>query len=406
MDLLDRFLKYVKYDTMSDPFSETAPSTEKQNLLAEELIRDMKELGISDARMGAGGVVYGSLPATAGCENEPCIGLVAHMDTSPDLSGKDVNPRIIENYDGGDVDYPNYSEPLSPVRFPNLKEHVGKTLIVTDGSTLLGADNKAGVAEILDAVRVLQEQGLPHGRIAVGFTPDEEIGRGVDKFDLTEFGALFAYTLDGGDLSYIEYECFNAASLTVTVTGFNIHPGTAKNQMKNASLIAFEFDRMLPAAQKPQHTEGYEGFFHLSNMEGSEEKAVMRYIVRDHDSALFKSKKELSQKIGDFLNEKYGENTVDVKLEDSYLNMLEMIKPHMHVIERAKKAMEKAGITPHEKAIRGGTDGARLSYMGLPCPNLPTGGYNYHGRFEYITLEDMQKAVEIIVNIVAAKAQG
>jgi len=401
MYLLDQFLKYVSYDTMSDPFSKTAPSTDKQMVLGLELIKDMKELGITDARMGAGGVVYGSFQATPGYENEPCIGLVAHMDTSPDLSGKDVKPRLIENYDGGDIVFPNYPEPLSPVRFLKLKEHIGKTLIVTDGSTLLGADNKAGVAEILDAVRIIQEDGIPHGRIAVSFTPDEEIGRGVDNFDTKEFGAEFAYTLDGGELEYIEYECFNAASLTVTVTGFNIHPGVAKNQMKNASLIAFEFDRMLPAEQKPQFTEGYEGFFHLSSIEGNEEKAVLRYIVRDHDKVLFQNRKELALKIGIFLNDKYGENTVDVKLEDSYQNMLEMIKPHMHVVERAKRAMEKAGISPREKAIRGGTDGARLSYMGLPCPNLPTGGYNYHGRFEYIPLEDMQKAVEIIVNTVA-----
>ena len=403
MYLLDQFLKYVRYDTMSDPRSKSAPSTEKQNVFAAELINDMKELGITDARLGAGGVVYGSIPASPGLEGEPCIGLVAHMDTAPDLSGKDVKPRVIENYDGGDIEYPNYPEPLSPVRFPKLKEHIGKTLIVTDGGTLLGADNKAGIVEILEAVRLIQEEGVPHGRIAVSFTPDEEIGRGVDNFDTAEFGASFAYTLDGGDLDFIEYECFNAATLTVTVTGFNIHPGTAKNQMKNASLIAFEYNGMLPAAQKPQHTEGYEGFFHLGSIEGNEERAVMRYIVRDHDRALFQSKKELALKIGAFLNEKYGENTVAAELEDSYQNMLEMIRPHMHIIERAKRAMEQVGITPREKPIRGGTDGARLSYMGLPCPNLPTGGYNYHGRFEYIPLEDMQKAARIIVNVVAAQ---
>jgi len=404
MNLLDRFLKYVRYDTTPDPFSETAPSTMKQTILGEEIIRDMAELGITDARMGAGGVVYGSLPATRGHEGELCIGFIAHLDTSPDLSGTDVNPRIVENYDGGDIGYPNYPEPLSPRRFPDLKGHIGKTVILTDGGTLLGADDKAGVAEILEAVRVMNEQGLPHGRIALAFTPDEEIGRGVDNFDLKEFGAEFAYTLDGGELEYIECECFNACSLTVTVTGFNIHPGVAKNHMKNASLIAFEFDRLLPEAQRPQFTEGYEGFFHLSSIEGNEEKAVSRYIVRDHDKFKFRDKKELAEKIGEFLNVKYGENTVDIELEDSYHNMLEMIRPHMHVVDRAKRAMEQAGITPREKAIRGGTDGARLSYMGLPCPNLPTGGHNYHGRFEYIPLEDMQKAVEIIVNI--ARADG
>ena len=403
MNLLDRFLKYVGYDTMSDPFSDSAPSTDKQNILGDELVRDMLELGVADARVGKGGVVYGSIPASPGHEEAPCIGLIAHLDTSPDMSGTDVKPRVIENYDGNDIVYPNYPDPLSPSRFPKLKGHIGKTLIVTDGATLLGADDKAGVAEILEAVRVIGEESVPHGRIAISFTPDEEVGRGVDNFDLAEFGADYAYTLDGGELENIEYECFNAASLTVTVTGFNIHPGAAKNQMKNASLIAFEFDRMLPAEQKPQFTEGYEGFFHLSSIEGDEEKAVMRYIVRDHDKEKFLRKKELAQKTGEFLNSKYGENTVQIDLTDTYYNMLEMIKPHIEIIDRAKRAMEDAGITPRETAIRGGTDGSRLSYMGLPCPNLPTGGANYHGRFEYIPLEDMQKAVGIIVNIIDAR---
>ena len=400
MFLLDRFLDYVKYDTMSDPFSETAPSTDKQMILGNAIVRDMKSIGISDARMSTKGVVYGSIPATTGYEDEPCIGLIAHMDTSPDITGKDVKPRIIENYNGSDILFDKYNDPLSPKRFPDLTKHVGKTLIVTDGSTLLGADNKAGIAEILDASRQIIEEGTAHGRIAIGFTPDEEIGRGVDNFDLSEFKADYAYTLDGGELDFIEYECFNAASLKVTVNGFNIHPGVAKNQMKNASLIAFEYDRMLPEAQRPQYTEGYEGFFHLSGVEGDEEKAVLRYILRDHDKDKFQVKKQLAKEICEFLNNKYGEYSVCVELEDSYYNMAEMITPHMHIIERAKEAMKKSGINPREKAIRGGTDGARLSYLGLPCPNLPTGGYNYHGRFEYIPLEDMQKAVEIIINII------
>jgi len=399
MYLLNQFLKYVRYDTMSDPLSKTVPSTEKQLVLAEELVKDMKEIGITDARLGKGGVVYGSIPATVGHEDKPCIGFIAHMDTSPDLSGKDVNPRLVENYDGGDIVFPNYPNPMTPAQFPHLKKHTGKTLIVTDGSTLLGGDNKAGIAEILDAVRILQEENIPHGKIAISFTPDEEIGRGVESFDLAELGADFAYTIDGGELEYISYECFNATSLTVTVNGFNIHPGQAKNQMKNASLIAIEFNNMLPEAQKPQFTEEFEGFFHLSNIEGNEEKSISRYIIRDHDKEKFERKKELVRKIGEFLNAKYGENTVVLELEDSYYNMLEMIKPHFHVVARAKSAMEKAGVTPCDKAIRGGTDGAQLSYMGLPCPNLPTGGYNAHGRFEYIPLEDMQKAVEIIINI-------
>ena len=399
MFLLEKFLKYVKYDTMSDPFSDSVPSTKKQMILGEEIVRDMREIGISNAYMNQFGIVYGKIEASSGCESEPCIGFIAHMDTSPDISGKDVNPRIIKNYDGGEITYEKYPEALSPERFKDLKNHTGKTLIVTDGSTLLGADNKAGIAEILDAVRILLEDGTPHGEIAVGFTPDEEIGHGADKFDIDEFGAEFAYTLDGGELEYIEYECFNAASLKVTVNGFNIHPGVAKNQMKNAALIAFEYDRMLPDEQRPQFTEGYEGFFHLSSVEGDEEKAILRYIIRDHNKELFETKKILAQRISDFLNSKYGKHTVNIEMEDSYFNMLEVIKPHIQVIDRAKKAMRKAGITPQEKAIRGGTDGARLSYMGLPCPNLPTGGHNYHGRFEYIPLEDMQKAVEIILNI-------
>ena len=402
MNLLDRFLKYVGYDTTSDPFSDSVPSTDKQKILGDELVKDMLELGVADARMGTGGVVYGSIPATQGNENIPCIGLIAHMDTSPDMSGKDVKPRVIKDYEGGDITYPNYPDPLSPARFPKLKDHIGKTLIVTDGATLLGADDKAGIAEILEAVRVINEEGTPHGRIAICFTPDEEVGRGVDNFDLDEFGAEYAYTLDGGALESIEYECFNAASLTVTVTGFNIHPGAAKNKMKNASLIAFEYDSMLPVEQRPQFTEGYEGFFHLSSVVGDEERAILRYIVRDHDKEKFMQKKELAMKIGGFLNVKYGENTVITELQDTYYNMLEMIKPHMEIVERAKHAMEAAGVTPREEAIRGGTDGSRLSYMGLPCPNLPTGGANYHGRFEYIPLEDMQKAVEIIVNVVAS----
>lgn len=402
MYLLDQFIKYVKYDTVSDHFSESTPSTEKQKLLGAEIVRDMKALGIEDARMDDNGIVYGNVPATPGREGGGVIGLIAHMDTSPDISGEKVNPRLVESYDGGDIAYPNYPEPLSPKHFPSLKKHIGKTLIVADGSTLLGADDKAGIVEILEAVRLLQERGVPHGKIALGFTPDEEIGRGVDHFDIKAFDADYAYTVDGGDIEHIAYECFNAASLTVTVTGFNIHPGTAKNKMKNASLIAFEYDRMLPSAERPQYTEGYEGFFHLSNMDGNEERAVLRYIVRDHDRIKFEEKKSLAAAIGVFLNQKYGENTVDVRMEDSYYNMREKIDPRIEIVERAKAAMEKAGIHPKEEAIRGGTDGARLSYEGLPCPNLPTGGYNFHGRFEYIPLEDMQKAAEILVNIVSA----
>jgi len=402
MYLLDLFLKYVKFETSSDPFSPSSPSTGNQMILGKTIVEDMLALGVADARMSAEGVVYGSVTASKGFENEPCIGLIAHMDTSPDLSGKDVKPRLIENYDGSDIIYSKYPEPLEAERFPSLSDHLGKTLILADGSTLLGADDKAGIAEILNAVREVENKNIPHGKIALAFTPDEEIGRGVDHFDLEKFGADFAYTVDGGELDFIEFECFNAAALSVIVTGFNIHPGYAKGKLKNASNIAFEFDRLLPEAQRPQYTEGYEGFFHLSSVEGNEEKAVLRYIVRDHDKTGFLEKKALAVEIGRFLCAKYGENTVDVKQEDSYFNMREVIEKHMHVVERAKKAMRKAGIEPREKAIRGGTDGSRLSFMGLPCPNLPMGGYNFHGRFEYIPLEDMQKASEILVNIIRA----
>lgn len=403
MFLREIFLKYARYDTMSDPFSTCAPSTDKQKTLGAVIVSDMLDIGAKDARMTDKGVVFGSVTASEGYENRPCIGLIAHLDTSPDLSGKDVKPRIIENYDGSDIHYEHYPEPLSAERFPELRDHVGKTLIVTDGGTLLGADNKAGIAEILCAVKEVVKKDIPHGKIALAFTPDEEIGRGVDNFDLSEFGADFAYTVDGGEIDFIEYECFNAAALTVEITGFNIHPGVAKNSMKNASLIAFEYDRLLPEAERPQYTEGYEGFFHLSSVEGDEEKAVLRYIIRDHDRVKFLKKKELAAGIGDFLNKKYGENTVSVALRDSYYNMKEVLDKHMHVVERAKTAMRQAGITPREKAIRGGTDGSRLSFMGLPCPNLPTGGYNFHGRFEYAVLEDMQKASEILVNLIRAE---
>jgi len=402
MYILDKFIKYVKYDTTSCYRSSKSPTTDKQVILGKEIVEDMKELGIADARITEHGVVYGTVRSSLEHEMKPCVGFIAHMDTSPDISGTGVNPRIIKDYDGKEISYPAIPEALSPSLFPKLKNHIGKTLIITDGSTLLGADNKAGIVEILDAVRVLKEKNIPHGKIAIAFTPDEEVGKGVDNFSIEEFGAEYAYTVDGGDIDEIEYECFNAASMTVTVKGFNIHPGTAKNKMKNASLIAFEFDRALPESERPQYTEGYEGFYHLSGIEGNEDKAVMRYIIRDHSKDIFQRRKDLAVSIKEFLNEKYGKDTVSLEINDSYYNMKEKIEPCIHIVDKAKQAMRKAGIEPVEKPIRGGTDGSRLSYMGLPCPNLPTGGANFHGRFEYIPLEDMEKVSEIIVNIVSS----
>lgn len=400
MNILDRFLKYVKYDTTSDRNSMTSPSTEKQIILGQEIVNDMKKLGINNARITDEGVIYASIPATEGYEDKPCIGFLAHIDTVQDISGNGVTPRVISEYDGRDISYPKTDEILSPLQFPRLKDHIGKTIIVTDGSTLLGADNKAGIVEILDAVKRILEEDIPHGKIAVGFTPDEEIGRGVDNFNVDVFGAEYAYTVDGGYIDELEYECFNAATLLVTIRGFNIHPGTAKNMMKNASLIGFEFDSLLPEAERPQFTEGYEGFYHLSEVEGNEDKAILRYIIRDHNKTKFESKKSFVICIQDFLNSKYGEGTVSIEITDSYYNMREIIETKMYIVEKAKDAMRKAGIASIEKPIRGGTDGSRLSFMGLPCPNLPSGGANYHGILEYIPLEDMQKASEIIVNII------
>ena len=400
MNILDRFLGYVRFDTTSDRDSLEYPSTAKQMILGREIVKDMKELGIEDARLTGEGVIYGSIPAVAGYEDKPCIGFLAHMDTSQDVSGTGVNPRIIENYDGGIITYPAATEILSPEKFPRLATHKGKTLIVTDGTTLLGADDKAGIAEILEAVRIIKENNIPHGRLAIGFTPDEEIGRGVDNFNVDEFGAEYAYTVDGGAINEIEYECFNAASLVVAVKGFNIHPGTAKQMMKNASMIAFEFDGMLPEAERPQFTEGYEGFYHLSEVKGNENGAELRYIIRDHDKTKFETRKKFAVSVADFLNNKYGEGTVTLTLTDTYYNMREILESRMYIVEKAKEAIRQIGVEPVEKPIRGGTDGSRLSFMGLPCPNIPSAGANCHGILEYIPLEDMQKAAEIIVNIV------
>ena len=400
MTVSERFLKYVSFDTQSDEASESCPSTAKQKLLGAALMEEMKAMGIADAYMDADGYVYGTVPGTPGA---PVIGLIAHMDTSPDCSGANVRPRIVE-YSGGDIRL-NDNDILSPADFPRLSNSVGKHLIVTDGTTLLGADDKAGIAEILTAAEELMASEVPHAAIRIGFTPDEEIGRGADRFNLKDFGADYAYTVDGGTLGELEYENFNAASAVVTFHGRNVHPGYAKNCMVNSQLIAMEFNALLPVHERPDCTEGYEGFAHLCEMSGNEECSVLKYIIRDHDRAKFERRKERFEEIAAFLNRKYGENRVELALEDSYYNMEEMIRPHMYVVDAALKAMEDAGVTPHVVPIRGGTDGARLSYEGLPCPNLFTGGENYHGRFEYVPIEDMEAAVRVIKLILTNAAK-
>ena len=391
-----RFLRYVSYETTSDESSETCPSTEKQKALGKTIVEEMLAMGIQDARMDENGYVYGTVP---GDPSLPTIGLIAHMDTAPDASGADIQARIVE-YNGGDI-LLNEEKGiyLRETDYESLKRNHGKHLIVTDGTTLLGADDKAGVAEILTAAEILLTQGGKHATLKIGFTPDEEIGRGADKFDIQGFGADYAYTADGGTVGEIEYENFNAASACVTFHGLNIHPGSAKDKMVNSQYIAMEYQSLLPTAQKPEYTEGYEGFIHLTDMRGEVENSQLRYIIRDHDMAKFQEKKRRMTAAADFLNDKYGPGTVEIALRDSYFNMREKIEPCMEIVDRAKRAMALAGMEPKEVPVRGGTDGARLSYEGLPCPNLCTGGENYHGRFEYIPVEDMEQCVKTLVNI-------
>ena len=391
-----RFLRYVSYETTSDESSETCPSTANQKVLGAAIVEEMHSMGIQDARMDENGYVYGTVP---GDPSLPTIGLIAHMDTAPDASGADIQARIVE-YTGGDI-LLNEEKGiyLRETDYESLKRNHGKHLIVTDGTTLLGADDKAGVAEILAAAEILLTQGGKHATLKIGFTPDEEIGRGADKFDVRGFGADYAYTADGGTVGEIEYENFNAASACVTFHGLNIHPGSAKDKMVNSQYIAMEYQSLLPTAQKPEYTEGYEGFIHLTDMRGEVENSQLRYIIRDHDMAKFQEKKRLMTAAADFLNHKYGAGTVEIALRDSYFNMREKIEPCMEIVDRAKRAMALAGMEPKEVPVRGGTDGARLSYEGLPCPNLCTGGENYHGRFEYIPVEDMEQCVKMLVNI-------
>jgi len=401
MHVSERFLKYVSFDTESNPESNTVPTSEKQKDLAKFLVEEMKAMGIKDAYMDEYGYVYGTIEKNIDKEI-PTIAFIAHMDTSPDLSGKDIKTRIVKNYDGKDIVLNEEKNIIMKAsEFEHLKSNIGKDLIVTDGTTLLGADDKAGIAEILTmAETLINNPSIKHGTIKLGFTPDEEVGSGADHFNLKDFGADFGYTVDGGELGELEYENFNAASAKITINGTNIHPGSAKGKMVSALLIGMELHSMLPVFENPAFTEEYEGFSHLNDMAGNVEQVKMQYIIRDHDMDKFNNKKERFVKIANYLNEKYGKNTVELKLSDSYFNMKEKILPHMHIIETAKKAMVELDITPNIIPIRGGTDGARLSFMGLPCPNLCTGGYNFHGRYEYIPVQSMERVVDILLKIV------
>ena len=396
MTVIDRFLKLVSYPTTSDERSETCPSTPQQRVLAEELVRQMQELGIQDARVDAYGYVYGTIPAN--CEKDiPVYGLIAHMDTAPDAPGENIRARVTEAYDGGDVVLNEEKHiVLSPKEYPQMKNAVGKRLIVTDGTTLLGADDKAGVAEILSAAELLLTSDRKHGTVKLAFTPDEEIGCGADNFDVAGFGADYAYTVDGGAIGELEYENFNAASAKIVIRGKSIHPGSAKGQMVNAALVAMELHGLLPALETPYYTDGYEGFYHLTGMQGETEQAELQYIIRDHDRAKFEDRKAVMQKVCAEIDRRYGAGTVELTLRDSYYNMKEKIEPCMFLIENAKRAMEQLGIEPKVVPIRGGTDGARLSFEGLPCPNLCTGGENFHGRFEYIPAEDMERITQLL----------
>jgi len=402
IDVIEKFLRYVKIDTQSDDTTGTSPSTMKQHDLAKLLYDEMNLIGVSNVFYDKDHCyVYGVIPASKGYENAPKIGFISHMDTSDEVSGKDVKARIVEKYDGNDITLSSDGKViLSPDSFPELKNHIGEDLIVTDGTTLLGADDKAGVAEIMTmAETLLTNENIQHGPIMIAFTPDEEIGEGTAFFDIDRFGASYAYTVDGGKLGELEYENFNAAEGVIKVNGRSVHPGDAKNKMINASLICYEFHSLLPAFQNPMYTEKREGFFHLTEIAGSTESATASYIIRDHDEALFNEKKELFKAAADFLNKKYGEGTVEVSLRDQYYNMIEKIKPHMHLVDNAKKVMESLDIVPIDVPIRGGTDGASLSYKGLPCPNLCTGGYNYHGKYEYASVQEMRKVVEILLGL-------
>ncbi|MFW2490057.1 peptidase T [Clostridium chromiireducens] len=405
MKAYERLLKYVKVYTTSDENSDTHPTTIRQFDLAHILVEEMKSLRFENCKVDENCYVYGTIPATKGYESKPSIGLIAHMDTAPAANGENVKPQIIENYDGGEVILKGNNSVLSPDRFPHLKDLKGRTLITTDGTSLLGADDKAGIAEILTACEIIIKENIPHGKICVGFTPDEEVGLGAHLFDVKNFGADFAYTIDGGIEGEISYENFNAAAAEVEIKGVSVHPGSAKNTMINAANVAIEFNSMLPSCERPEYTEGYEGFYYLDSLKANTEHASMKYILRDHNSDKFENRKSTMQLIEKLLNEKYGEGTVKVTLKDQYKNMLENIKPCMHLIDNAIDAMKVLNVTPVIEPIRGGTDGATLSYMGLPCPNLGTGGFAYHGEFEHISVEGMDICTNIIVEILKRYAR-
>ncbi len=404
-EVLKRFLRYIAIDTQSDPKSDTYPSTAKQLTLLQMLRDELLEMGLTDASIDHYGYVTATLPATQGYGDKPIVGFIAHVDTSPDMKGSDIRPQIIENYTGEDIRL-NDQLVMSVSDFPELSFFKGHTLITTDGTTLLGADDKAGIAEIMTAVSwLLHHPEIPHGAIRIGFTPDEEIGGGVDHFDVTAFGAQFAYTVDGGFEGELEYENFNAASARITIQGRNIHPGYAKDKMINALEAACQFNNLLPSCQRPEHTEGYEGFFHLTSLNGTVEEAVMEYIIRDHSRELFEQKKKLMEETISFLNRRYGEQVFELTLKDQYYNMREQVAPHPELIDKACQAMEASGVTPIIRPIRGGTDGSRLSYMGLPCPNLFAGGMNFHGKYEYCSLNSMEKATLTLVHLCKLWAQ-
>ena len=404
-NLLDRFLRYVAVDTQSDENSESQPSTGKQLVLLEMLRDELRALGL-EAELDQWGYVMATLPSNLD-HKAPAIGFIAHVDTSPDASGKDVKAQIIRDYDGGDIELKGVPGlALRVADFPELAGYKGQTIITTDGTTLLGADDKAGVAEIMNAVEYLVEHPeVKHPEVKIGFTPDEEIGRGVVKFDVTRFGADYAYTMDGGAIGELEFENFNAAAATVKIQGRNIHPGYAKGKMKNAMLIGMEFNSLLPVDQRPEYTEGYEGFYHLIGFKGSVEQAELSYILRDHDLGLYEKRKETMLRCAEFINAKWGEGTASVELRHQYYNMRKEVEPHYHIIEKAVKAMEMNGIKPKIQPIRGGTDGANLSFMGLPCPNIFAGGHNFHGKMEFVPLESMEAASRVILGILEQFAQ-
>lgn len=400
-EVVERFLKYVKFDTKSDEESGVTPSSEGQKVFAKELGKELENLGFTNVTVDENFYVMAEIPSNIDKE-VPVVGFIAHMDTSPDMSGKDVNPKFVENYDGGDIVLNKENNiVLMPSEFPDLKNYIGKTLITTDGTTLLGADDKAGIAEIVTAMRYLIDNPqIPHGNIKVAFTPDEEIGEGANHFDVEKFNAHFAYTVDGGAIGELEYENFNAASAKVTIQGRNVHPGTAKNAMINSALIAVEFMRDLPQNEVPENTEGYEGFYHLTSIKGDVELTELSYIIRDFDKESFENRKNAIQQIANKINKKYGKELVSLKVRDQYYNMKEKVEPSKYIVDIAHEAMIDAGVIPKVTPIRGGTDGARLSFMGLPTPNFFTGGHNFHGKYEFIPVESMEKAVEVILKVV------